>query len=343
VNIPPRNLYYLLLYAWDCLEEKDLVSVRTEQIDAPNELFARLLSVWVQRMVKRGLYREYVNVSEEIPGIRGRLCFNESVSRNSFRRGRAYCEFDDFSVDVLHNRIIKSTISLLLKSGLDKKYRDELRLVYDRLEGVSEPRLERRMFYEVDIHRNNRIYSLPIQICNLLYENKKISEETDGEIFSQFEGNYPQLFEKFVRNFYRRHLTGCEVKANRLKWQKTTGELDRLMELQTDTSIIARDQVTVIETKYVKRPLVPVQYSGQQKKINPDHFRQLYSYLVNSRHKYSVTPRGILLYARTDKPFDFSFDVHGYDMRVVSLDLGASWKDIEQSLLLMVDTGLVAA
>ena len=66
MNIPPSNLYYLLLYAWDCLEEKDLVNVRAEEIDAPQELFARILSVWVQRMVKRGLYREYVSVNEEM-------------------------------------------------------------------------------------------------------------------------------------------------------------------------------------------------------------------------------------------------------------------------------------
>ena len=34
MNIPPSNLYYLLLYAWDLLEEKDLVNVRAEEIDA---------------------------------------------------------------------------------------------------------------------------------------------------------------------------------------------------------------------------------------------------------------------------------------------------------------------
>ena len=337
MNIPPSNLYYLLLYAWDCLEEKDLVNVRAEEIDAPQELFARILSVWVQRMVKRGLYREYVSVNEEIPGIRGRLCFNESVTRNSFHRGRAHCEFDEFSVDVLHNRIIKSTIGILLKSPLNKKYREELRSAYDRLDGVSVARLERRMFYEVDIHRNNRIYSLPIHICSLLFENKKISEEKGSGIFAQFEGDYPTLFEKFVRNFYRRHLGERKVGSNHLKWQKTEGDVSRLMDLETDTSIFKNDEIIIIETKYVTKPLETTYYSGQNKKVNQDHFRQLYSYLVNSHHKYSSKPSGVLLYAQTEEPFDFSFNVHGYDMRVVSLDLSAKQQEIENSLLGLVN------
>lgn len=56
-RIPIRNLYYLLCYAWDVLEERDDALVSELDGLSHVELLAKVLSVSVQRLWKRGLDR----------------------------------------------------------------------------------------------------------------------------------------------------------------------------------------------------------------------------------------------------------------------------------------------
>ena len=61
-------------------------------------------------LVRRGLDRSYVDRTEEIPLLRGRIDFGESAKRQSLWRARMVCTFDELSADVLHNRILRSTL-----------------------------------------------------------------------------------------------------------------------------------------------------------------------------------------------------------------------------------------
>lgn len=344
MNIPIQNIYYLLFYAWDRLEEEELVSVKTDDIDAPQELFARLLTRWVQRLIKRGLHRGYVGNSEEIPGIRGKLCVSESITRNTFARAHTYCDFDEFSADILHNQIIKSTIKNLLQvKSLNIGVRNGLRDVYRKLNGISEPKLHRRMFFDAKIHRNNRAYAFLISVCYLVFENLKINEDSGEAVFREFsQENMGKLFENFIRNFYTRHINGYKVKSERFSWQETTGveaDLGYLPRLETDTTLVSQDKIIIIETKFYPKPFSTDSRFDSGPKINRDHLFQLHSYLTNSDRKR--TPKrpheGILLYAGIGRPFDLKYNIHGYNVRVVSVDLNKKWDQVHNDLLSLVN------
>src|SRR5438445_386398 len=103
--IPIQNVYYLLCYAWNVLDEAELASVSvTPEMRLP-ELLASVLCGGVTHLLKRGLDRAYVTEEDEIAGIRGRLDIGTSVKRTSFVRARAHCVFDELSADVPHNRV----------------------------------------------------------------------------------------------------------------------------------------------------------------------------------------------------------------------------------------------
>ena len=54
MKIPIQNIYYLLCYAWNKLDERDIVDVRG--IDSTNilDLFARVLIGGLSRLFKQG-------------------------------------------------------------------------------------------------------------------------------------------------------------------------------------------------------------------------------------------------------------------------------------------------
>ncbi|NIQ13085.1 MAG: restriction endonuclease, partial [Candidatus Dadabacteria bacterium] len=57
MSIPIQNIYYLLCYAWNKLEEKDLVNVQEEDTTKLIDLFAKVLINGTTYLLKRGLDR----------------------------------------------------------------------------------------------------------------------------------------------------------------------------------------------------------------------------------------------------------------------------------------------
>ena len=108
MNIPILNIYYMLCYAWDKLEEQHLVDIDPETSTSLVDLFARVLVNGVAHLLKRGLDRGYVRHEEEMRTLRGKIQLDPTLKRNLLIRGEAACAFDELSYDVLHNRILNA-------------------------------------------------------------------------------------------------------------------------------------------------------------------------------------------------------------------------------------------
>lgn len=70
------------------------------------DAFAAIFFDELFRLVKAGLHRAYASESEGLQTIKGRLLIAEQVARNTGRMDRAYCEFDELTVDVGPNRVL---------------------------------------------------------------------------------------------------------------------------------------------------------------------------------------------------------------------------------------------
>jgi 5-methylcytosine-specific restriction enzyme subunit McrC len=117
MTIPIANIYYLLCYAWDKLDERDLVKVDAASFkDLPN-LFSKVLANGLKYLFKKGLDRNYRETSECYPGVKGKLNISESLKQMTFPLGRAVCTFDDFDYDVLQNQILKATLRVVLDNA----------------------------------------------------------------------------------------------------------------------------------------------------------------------------------------------------------------------------------
>lgn len=97
--IPIQNIYYMLSYAFKVLNEQGYKNIATEQFDNVAELFAAILSKGVYVQIKRGLSRDYINQTESLSTLRGRIEISESLRTMSILKGQVVCSYDDFSVN----------------------------------------------------------------------------------------------------------------------------------------------------------------------------------------------------------------------------------------------------
>ena len=115
-----QNIYYMLAYAFQVLNEQEYKNLVTEEFDNTAELCAAILARGISTQVKRGLGKEYIPQIEALSSIRGKIDISESIKTQTFLKKQMICSYDEFSVNSYMNRIIKSTVQILLKSDISK-------------------------------------------------------------------------------------------------------------------------------------------------------------------------------------------------------------------------------
>lgn len=347
MSIPIRNLYYLLCYAWDSLEQLDRIDVGHLDAHDVANLLGRVLAHGVQDLIRRGLDREYVEQAEDVAGVKGRIDFARTASRLLLPMARTHCRYDDLSIDVLQNRILRETIrrlSTLREVAGDT--REDLKTLYLRMEGVSYMRISSHSFGRVRVHRNNAIYRFLLELCRLIGESTLVDEEGNVSRFVDFsrDEGMSMLFEKFIRRFLQKHAdTGTTVRRRVLPWQKVHArptEAERhLPYLETDVVLESAGRTLVVDAKYYQAPLKGGRNSDRRSVIDAANINQMFVYVSNIAETVTTPPvEGLILYAATDDlpRLRDEFELHGKRIRVATLSLAQEWQSIHRELLELV-------
>jgi 5-methylcytosine-specific restriction enzyme subunit McrC len=337
--IAVKNLYFLLLYAWDAFDEGRMTAIDAEPETDLLNLLASVLTRGVDQLLRRGPDQGYLPRTEMIPGIRGKLDLSATVKANLIPRARTVCALDELSHDIPHNQILKATLHQLLRSNpLDAKLRDPVRTAYLRLPGISDIRLSERAFRAVQLHRNIRFYRFLLDVCRLLYRCLIPDEKTGASRFRDFTRNerrMHRLFERFLYNFYRHEQTTFRVRRSCFKWAGATGpDRSLLPTMNTDLTLTRPGRFLVIEAKYT--PNVLQHHPQGSPTLRSGHLYQLFAYLKNLPIPAETTLDGLLIYPMANRRLDLMYTLHGHRIRIYTLDLGQHWRMIRRDLLALV-------
>ena len=89
--IPIKNLYYMLSYAFQLLNEQGYKNLATEEFKNAGDLCAAILIRGISYQLKRGLGREYISETDTISAIRGKIEITESIKNQSMIRSQMVC------------------------------------------------------------------------------------------------------------------------------------------------------------------------------------------------------------------------------------------------------------
>ena len=183
------------------------------------ELCAAILARGVAIQIKRGLGKEYIPRTETLSSLRGKIDIAESIKTQAVLRKQLVCSYDEFSVNSYMNRIIKSTVLLLLREDITKGRKKELRkllVFFDEVDTIDLYSVNWNMQY----NRNNQTYRMLISICYLVVK---------GLLQTQFDGTTKlmdfldeqrmhRLYEKFILEYYRQHFPSLHASDKAVQW-----------------------------------------------------------------------------------------------------------------------------
>ncbi len=333
--IPIQNIYYMLSYSFSVLNEQGYKSITTEKFDNIAELMAAILVKGIATQLKRGLQKEYIGRTEELSLLRGKIDVSESVKTQTMLKSQMVCSYDEFSVNGLMNRILKSTVYLLLKSDISAKRKKELKKLMVFFADVELIDLN-IVNWNIQYNRTNQTYQMMISICYLVvkgllqtnsYGNTKLMDFID-------EQRMCYLYEKFILQYYKKEFPQLSVNASRISWQLDNGEDTLLPIMQSDISLQKDNTVLIIDAKYYSHT---TQVKYDKHSLHSNNLYQIFTYVKNKdyelrQQKHEVS--GMLLYAKTDEDIQPNnvYQMSGNQISVKTLDLNLPFSDISRQL-----------
>ena len=329
--IPVHNIYYMLSYAFRVLNEQGYREVAVEVFENVGELCAAVLCKGVSIQLKRGLGREYVPRTESLSTLRGRIDLAASVKTQSMLRRQLVCTYDEFSVNSYLNRILKTTMELLLRSDISKARKKALRkllVFFGDVESLDIHTIDWNICY----HRNNQSYRMLISVCWLVIKGL-LQTTADGSIrLMDFldEQRMCRLYEKFILEYYRKEHPQLTVQAQQIPWQTDDGFTAMLPVMQTDITLQKGERILIMDAKYYAHT-TQVQYDVHT--LHSANLYQIFTYVKNKEAQLVQQPHqvsGMLLYARTDDAIqpDQVYRMSGNRISVRTLDLNATFAEI---------------
>lgn len=338
--IPIQNIYYMLSYAFQVLNEQGYKNIATEQFNNTAELMAAILAKGIAVQIKRGLGKEYISQTETLSALRGKIDIAESIKTQTMLKKQMVCSYDEFSVNGTMNRIIKSTVELLIRSDISKTRKKELRklMVYF---GDVEPIDLHTVDWNIQYNRNNQTYRLLISICYLVVKGLLQTNSDGSTRLMDFmdEQRMCRLYEKFILEYFRKEHPEITANASQIPWQLDDDISTMLPIMQTDIMLTYKEKVLIIDAKYYTHT---TQSQFDTHTLHSGNLYQIFTYVKNKEIELAAQPHevsGMLLYAKTDEVVlpNNSYLMSGNKISVKTLDLDCDFSDIANQLNKIVE------
>lgn len=326
----------MMAYAYQSLKEAEMRWIEVEEFNNIHDLMAAILMQGVSHQIKQGLNRDYISQTKNLRSLHGKIDITNSIKQCSMLKKQMVCHYDLFLEDTLLNRILKTTMLLLIRCGdVKQENRKSLRklLLYFENVGVLSP--YQINWNAINYHRNNSSYKMLTNVCRLVIKGLLITTDSGEYKLAHFfdDQQMHRLYEKFVLEYLKKEYPQYSVGAAYIDWNVDDGVTSCLPVMKSDITLTNGVKTLIIDTKYYSRTMQanPMYNSCS---IISDNLYQIFTYVKNKDRTGSGNVSGVLLYAKTDEDItpDNDYRMAGNHISVKTLDLGADWSDIERQL-----------
>ncbi len=348
--IPIKNLFFMLCYAWNILSIKDNVKVAEEEIKDAYNLLTRLLIFGVQKLIRGGFYKTYIDVEDDLSCLKGKINVNDTIKLNVKSIKKCSCEYDEFSRNNVFNGIIKYALRLMIKNEtVTQDIKKNIRSALLYFNDINEVKPTKKILAKLKFNNNNKNYKMILNICLMISESTLVNEEDGNIAFKDFyrDNQMQKVYEKFILNFYALNLdrNTYKVHAPKINWHI---DEDATMfwadDFDVDTNIgdrrtdivienLNKKNQFIIDAKYYCEAMLPSYQSSSSSSYRTAHINQIRGYILDSDFVGNKT--GALMYPTVKIDMDKGrfIPIQGSHIIMKTLNLNKEWQDIEKDLL----------
>lgn len=264
------------------------------------EIFVNNYINEIKKIIRIGVKSQYIENQENLNFLKGKTLNSLNIKHNHSNKARFYCEFDEFSQNMTHNKLIKSTLLKLNTVSKSHSNRANIIQLLQHFDSIDESQ-----DFINDLRKVNVISRLFIH-----YQNAILLSEVflTNKSFTNFSGNsknvailFPmeRIFEDYIGHLMKKYADGYDIKTQDKSYSLVTDhknkEKFRLRPDVVATNIYDHSRI-IFDTKW--KILDESKESGNYR-ISQSDMYQLYAYgkkyTIDASSKYKE-PKLILLY-----------------------------------------------
>ena len=173
----------------------------------------------IKKIIRVGIRSQYVVNQENLSFLKGKTLASLNIKHNHSNKARFYCEFDDFSQNAVHNKLIKSTLLKLNKISKSHSNRTNIYQLLHHFDSIDESKDFINDLKKVNI--DNRLfanYKNAISLSEIFLTNKS---------FTNFSGDskniailFPmeRVFEDYIGYLMKKYADGYEIKTQDMSY-----------------------------------------------------------------------------------------------------------------------------
>lgn len=241
--------------------EYPFINISSYLSDTENlkELFVTLYVNYVKDALKRGLFFQYVEETDDVDCIKGKFNAKDYILKkiSSGQINKFRCSYSNFEFDNKVNRIIKSTCKELLNQTSVRNQK-MIRRILIKLDEVSDINCNPSDCNNIRLSKMHRHYQIIISMSKMFLLNKMSDYTFNSHDSFCFLFPTELLFEGFVGGFIKEALLEQEAKVHLQENQMYLIEdivfeghsLGAAFAMRHDILVEFKDKVFILDTKY---------------------------------------------------------------------------------------------
>ena len=247
------------------------------------------------------------------------------------------CNYDEFSVNSYLNRIIRTTMDVLVRSEISKERKKQLRKLLIYFSEVK-PLSRESINWKLQFNKNNQTYQMLISICYLILKGLLQTTSDGSTKLMDFldEQRMCRLYEKFILEYFKKEHPEVKASASQIPWDTDDGYREMLPVMQSDIMLKQGDRTLVIDAKYYAHT---TQKQYDVNTLHSGNLYQIFTYVKNLDTENTGNVSGMLLYAKTDELVlpNNNYKMGGNAISVKTLNLDCDFAEIRKQLDDIVD------
>jgi 5-methylcytosine-specific restriction enzyme subunit McrC len=329
-------LTYLLGSALELVEFGGDSALLSLGASLPQEFLVAAFHQELGKLLERGLLFNYLpSFQDDLTAVRGRISVVNQLRRNFIHPERIACSFDEFTRDVMENRILLSALEVSRHIAVPTpRSSDSYRRIHPCFNTVTYVTPQTALGYSYSYNRHNKHYQRAHLLANAILRGERFGFQPGGTPGRSFLVNMFDLWERFVARWLERHFLSwpeVEITPQRSLLYSRGIPGNPTLEGIPDITVRARgEKPIVIDTKY-KDP--------GQRFVDGSDVAQVIAYAL-----CSGADRAILVYPSGERIPRLEYPVNNSAMKVEILYLwtGGTAADLEDQMKGFA-TGLIAA
>ena len=264
----------LVLFMMGYTDNPEMFGESQVDFEADEDLLEATVSVFVRATlssVARGLYRAYASMDEELSVIRGRVRISDQISRRFRLVPPISVSYDEFTVDVIENRLIKAALEVVSQMPIrNKRTVDDLQVLRAVFTDVTHTDFDQSSMPKPVWTRLNQHLKYSVNLAKRIILHSSISLDLGDSSSDEFLINMANVFEDFVVTAIREELNLNSTQMPRANELRNNPYLDfgNVIKLKPDISRWQGSQCVAIGDVKYKR-------TSSEGVVHPDIYQLL--------------------------------------------------------------------